>query len=578
METKHGTGVVGLSSGHPKLVTWTMLLTTLALFALAGLPTLWPESARVLNPVAIDTDPENMLSPDEPVRVFHNDKKREFSLHDIVVVGIANETNPDGVFNVESLARIYDLAEFALTLKWPDPRDPERRIGVVEPDILAPSLVDNIEQAGLGAVSFDWLMPAPPKTREEALAVRDRAREIPLFDGTLVSEDGKALSLYLPLTSKDLSYRVRGALLDKVAGWGQTGDAVYITGLPVAEDTFGVEMFIQMGISAPLAMIVIFLVMWWFFRHVRLILAPMIVAMVSAGSTMALLVITGNTIHIMSSMIPIFIMPIAVLDAVHILSEFFDRYPRTRDRRRTMREVMDDLFKPMLFTSLTTAAGFASLALTPIPPVQVFGVFVAIGVLLAWFWTITFVPAFVTFIPEEKLAGFGHRGSDRGQGDGTAMSRWLARLGGATYRRAKLVLTLTIVAVAVAGYGIAQININDNPVKWFQSSHPIRVADRVLNEHFGGTYMAYLALEPGEDGESLAEYVDAFLVRLKARRQVALDEGLTAAAAVFGELDAIAPDQAQGVETKSAFLSALEALVEARADAASARSTTRSIF
>ncbi len=326
MEDKHGGGIVGFASGHPKVVTWLMVLSTLALVALAGLPTLWPDSAKILNEVRIDTDPENMLAPDTPVRVFHNAKKREFSLYDIVVVGIANQTNPDGVFNVESLGRIYDLAEFTRTLKWPDPADPERRIGVVEPDILAPSLVDNIEQAGLGAVSFDWLMPAPPETREEALAVRDRARAIPVFDGTLVSEDGKAISLYLPLTSKDLSYRVRRALLGKVAGWDQTGDEVYITGLPVAEDTFGVEMFIQMAISAPLAMVVIFLVMWWFFRNVRLILAPLIVAMVAAGSTMALLIVTGNTIHIMSSMIPIFIMPIAVLDAVHILAEFYVRF------------------------------------------------------------------------------------------------------------------------------------------------------------------------------------------------------------------------------------------------------------
>jgi uncharacterized protein len=29
-------------------------------------------------------------------------------------------------------------------------------------DIIAPSTVDNIEQGGLGAVTFEWLMPEPP--------------------------------------------------------------------------------------------------------------------------------------------------------------------------------------------------------------------------------------------------------------------------------------------------------------------------------------------------------------------------------------------------------------------------------
>ena len=86
--------------------------------------------------------------------------------------------------------------------------------------------------------------------------------------------------------------------------------------------------------------------------------------------------------HIMSSMIPIFIMPIAVLDSIHILSEFFEKYQKIKSRKKTLLYVMDDLFTPMFYTSLTSFAGFASLALTPIPPVQVFGIFVAAGIMI----------------------------------------------------------------------------------------------------------------------------------------------------------------------------------------------------
>jgi len=198
----------------------------------------------------------------------------------------------------------------------------------------------------------------------------------------------------------------------------------------------------------------------------------------------------------MSSMIPIFIMPIAVLDSIHILSEFFDRYPKIRDRRKTIREVVRTLFRPMLFTSLTSAAGFGSLALTPIPPVQVFGAFVAFGILLAWFLTVTVIPAYVMFIPERSLANFGLAAGSSSSG----MSRVLAWVGGMTYRRARPILVVSLIAMAVAAFGITRISINDNPTRWFKESHPIREADRVMNEHFGGTYMAYLALTPiGED-------------------------------------------------------------------------------
>ncbi len=62
--------------------------------------------------------------------------------------------------------------------------------------------MDNIEQGGPGVVKFEWLMPKPPQTREEAIAVREKAQNIPFLNGTLVSEDGKALAIYILLHIK----------------------------------------------------------------------------------------------------------------------------------------------------------------------------------------------------------------------------------------------------------------------------------------------------------------------------------------------------------------------------------------
>ncbi|MEZ5530657.1 MAG: MMPL family transporter [Porticoccaceae bacterium] len=499
-------GMVHLALNRPKAVTWVMAISTLLVITLAAVPSIWPEKFQPFHHITVDTDPENMLSQDEPVRVFHHEAKERFALSDIVVVGIINHRNPQGVFNAESLGRIYKLTEFAKRLQW----DGE---GVISIDLIAPSTVDNIEQGGLGSVNFSWLMPSPPKSDEDALQVLQRAQHIPFLNGTLVSEDGQALALYLPITKKDLSYRIRSELLDFTSDWADYGDEVHITGLPVAEDTFGVEMFIQMAISAPLAMLVIFLLLWWFFKKLILVVSPMIIAMVSSLVTMGLLIATGNTIHIMSSMIPIFIMPIAVLDAVHILSEFFDRYPVYKDRRKAIEEVMNTLFAPMLFTTLTTMAGFGSLMLTPIPPVQVFGLFIAIGVFLAWLWTILFIPAYIMLIDEQRLEGYGHH---VGEEDHSTLGRVLNATGKLTTRRPGVIMAFTLVAVVVAGYGISKIVVNDNPTRWFEAEHPIRVADRVLNEHFGGTYMAYLELSAPDQATTVDK--QALLQQLSSRQ------------------------------------------------------------
>ncbi|MHC4745544.1 MAG: efflux RND transporter permease subunit, partial [Planctomycetota bacterium] len=532
MNIKHG--ITDFSVRKYKTVTAAIIVITLALGAFIPL-------------IKVDTDPENMLSADEPVRLFHNETKEQFALSDIVVVGVVNNVHPQGAFNPASLARVYELAEFAKELRWSSPEDPNEQIGVVEVDLMAPSTVDHIGQGGPGVVTFEWLMKEPPATQDEADEIKVKAMSNPMLKGTIFAEDGKAICLYLPLTDKHLSHRVYKALNAEIAKF--EGDEEYhITGLPVAEDTFGVEMFIQMAISAPLAMAVIFGLMLLFFRKLVLVISPMIVAMVSVISTMGLLIGLGYPVHIMSSMIPIFLMPIAVVDSVHILSEFFDLYTKEKGRKKTVLEVMDNLFMPMLYTSLTSAAGFASLALTPIPPVQVFGIFVGTGIMIAWLCTILFVPAYVMMIKESSLENFGSASAHAERE--SRLGKLLSAAGGLTYKKAKAILLFALIAGAIAVYGITRIEINDNPVKWFSKNHPIRQADIELNDHFGGTYMAYLVFDANETRADYYEYI-ADLRRRVDERSSELKEDYPNAPQIAAEIDKLLLEKAPGDGTKS---------------------------
>ena len=540
---KPGEVITNAAIRHPRAVVAVAAAVTLTIGLLAGLPSLGVPIPG-LRPVQVDTDPENMLSEDEAVRVFHDRMKERLNLHDMVVVGVVNETHPDGVFNVESLRRIHEVTRYALELTGAAIDEPAGE-GVIEGDVMAPSTVDKVQSLeprpgeAYRGVSLSPLMRQPPQTPEQAAQIRADAMRVPFFRDTLVSADGRALAIYLPISRKDVSYRVYRALQEKIAAL-DGDDQWHITGLPVAEDTFGVEMFKQMAISAPTAMGIIFVLLLVFFRKLVLIVSPMLLALMSVILTMGLLVIAGFPIHIMSSMIPIFIMPIAVLDSVHIISEFFETYQATRDRKKTLIAVMDELFAPMLYTSLTSAAGFASLALTPIPPVQVFGIFVAIGVMAAWVLTVTFVPAYIMLMSPRTLENFGavHDASHEAKAQNTVMGRILHALGGATYRFAKPILAVGAVVLAIAAFGITRINVNDNPIKWFTPSHPIRVADDVLNRHFGGTYMAYLALDAAERPYDPPSFAAEARQRADTRVQsirTQLDNYVAAALAAEGE-------------------------------------------
>ncbi len=467
-----------------------------------------------LSKVVMDTDPENMLMKTEPARIFHNETKKAFELSEIVVLGVVNKKGPDGVFTVETLGRIHELTEFAKTLKWRNPDDSSGMEGVIEVDMVAPSLMDHMSQAGPGTISFEWLMSEPPTTREEALLVREKALSNPLLVGQMVSEDAKALCIYLPLTDKLLSYKVYTALQEKIAGL-EGDEEWHITGLPVAEGAIGVEMFTQMGLGSMLSMAVIFALLFFFFRTVHMIVLPILIATVSIIVTMGAMIAAGYPVHILSSMLPIFLMSVSMVDTVHILSEFFDVYDRRKDRKENIRKVMSTLFTPMLYTSLTTAAGFCSLVFAPIPPAQVFGLFLSIGVLVSWLVTILFVPAYIMFIPDKRLESFGLQ--VREVEKRSLLTRGLRRMGFISWKHSKFVLVLFAGLVLLGVWGIGQIQVNDNYAKRFVGSHPIRKADVALNEHFGGTYMANLILEGKVSPEVIAERKRAMEERMIAR-------------------------------------------------------------
>ena len=460
----------GFPIHHPKLVLVVIGILTV----LAGIQ---------LPKIKIDTDPENMLPADEPVRVMHAAVKDAFNLNDFLVLGVVDD---ETVFTPEILARVKTITDALYDME-----------GVIVDDILAPSEVDDILPEEGGGIRVQTLMEDVPESTEDAQQIVAQIRENPILRGKLASDDGKALAIFIPLENKNYAMEVGSqiqALIDEDHG----EEDYHLAGQPVAQDTFGAAMFQQMALSAPAAFLLIFLLMMFFFRNWRVVAAPMILSVIAVIWTMGLLVGMGYTVHIMSSMIPIFLIPIAVLNSIHILSSVHANYHQKESMEETLYHTMRELFLPMAFTSLTTVVGFASLIATPIPPVQVFGAFVAFGVFVAWLLSLLFIPAYAMLMPASTLENFGqaHEGS-------AAPDSHLQKIYRFSVRYRALVMGGLAVIMIVAGYGVSRIVVNDNPVNWFKAGSPLRVADKVMNEHLAGTYLAYLELAGEDEGAFL---------------------------------------------------------------------------
>ena len=238
-------GLAELGLRWPKAVMLVVALTTLALGAL-------------IVRAEIDTDPENMLPADNPVRTLNRSMRAEFGARDMIVLGIVDER---GVLTSELLTATARLV------------DEIGRLDRVVPE---------------GIVSFKSAGPVPEGelSQDDVDRISGAVDRDPLLAGRVISPDWEGLAVYVPLESKDAANSVSSSikdLLERNDGAGTT--KYYLAGLPLAEEAFGRDMFLQMALLAPLAGMLVFLLMLFFFRKLTLVIGAMLVAMLSVTWT-----------------------------------------------------------------------------------------------------------------------------------------------------------------------------------------------------------------------------------------------------------------------------------------------------
>jgi predicted RND superfamily exporter protein len=458
--------LVGLSVEYPKTVVFLSVL--LAMLFLTQFPKM-----------TTDTNPKNMLPATSAVRVGNDGVEKTFGLYeDMIVLGV---THDQGVVNPGTLARIKRITEEIVLIP-----------GVAARDVASFTTIDNVTMAE-GALRVAPLMTEVPDDEAGLAQLRRALAENPLFINRIISPDGKTTAIYIPLEKGASGKEVADRLREIVRR--EAGEERYaIAGDPVARDTFGAEMFKLMGMFAPMAGMIMFAVAFFMFRSLFLSMAIMAPAMIIIICSMGLIIGLGYPVHIMSSMSPVFLMAIAT-DSIHIFNEFYFRFHESGEKKAAILDTMRAVGKPLIYTDITTAVGFASLMLANIIPVKVFGFGVAFGTMLLLLLSFTLVPALLTFIRVDKIKRV-TASEDLGTSKTTSLLMGLSRIGS---RRPRATLLLGGLLVLVAVFGVSRIHVSNNLVEWFKTGSEIRMADRVLNQALGGTSLAYVVAGAKED-------------------------------------------------------------------------------
>lgn len=343
------------------------------------------------------------------------------------------------------------------------------------------------------ALDVHPLMPQVPTDPAGLAALRAEAMGNPLFLDSLVSRDGSATTIQVEFNiAQDDSpamlqvYQAIVDITDKVQG----DDRIYLSGPPMIAAQTASNMEQDNQTLLPAVLLVILLVLFVSFGRVQGVVAPLLIAIFSLIWTLGLMAACGVKQNIITSIMPVFIISIAVCDAIHFLADYYRNLPPKPDRQAridTAFAVMQQLFWPMFVTCMTTLVGFFSLIWTDVTFIREFGIFTGFGIFFAWLITIVFLPAIVILWKAEPPR-HGLLVSDR-------LDRMIAALGHFARYGRRLAFGMLVAIVLCSWYVVENLTIDNQVIGYFEQDSRIRQDDAAINAKFGGTTPISIMIE-----------------------------------------------------------------------------------
>ena len=228
------------------------------------------------------------------------------------------------------------------------------------------------------------------------------------------------------------------------------------------------------SILIPVMLLVVIFAVGVLLRTVSGTVSTLVVILTSIATAMGIWGWIGGYMTGPSAGSPTVILTLAVADCVHILSTFYYNMRHGMDKTAAIKDSLRVNMQPVFLTSVTTAIGFLTMNFSDAPPFGDLGNIVAIGVMLAFVFSVTVFPALLMVLPTKVKPTAEHKidAMDKLAGFVVGNRKWL----------------LPVSALVIVGFAsfVPNNELNDDFVKYFDKRVPFRQATDFMQDHMSG--------------------------------------------------------------------------------------------
>lgn len=310
--------------------------------------------------------------------------------------------------------------------------------------------------------------------------VRDFVMNKPALINRMISADGRVTGVNIAVLKPEGETQVVFEVVDfarkLVADFEVRYPDInfYLTGSTPYDAAFSEIPAKDNQLLGPLMFSLILLIAGLSLRSVWAVVAVVVLIGLTVGATLGITGWVGASLNAGTAGAPVILLTLSVAYCVHVLVSLRQQMIAGLAQRAAVIEALRINFKPVAITSITTALGFLSLNFSDAPPFRQLGNMVALGVMITFVLSVTFLPAFFCFF---KLK----------QPDTAApMSKILSWCAEFVIRWRKILLPVMGCLIFLLSLGSMRIVLDDNFLEYFDERYRVRQDTDFIETHLTG--------------------------------------------------------------------------------------------
>jgi len=262
---------------------------------------------------------------------------------------------------------------------------------------------------------------------------------------------------------------------------------VHISGITFLNNAFNEASMKDMQTLIPIMYLFIFVMLLFLLKSFTSLVGIVFVIAFSILGAMGMAGWFGIALTPPSASAPTIIMTLAVADSVHFLISLLALMKKGMTKNEAIVESMRINIGPIFLTSITTAIGFLAMNSSDAPPFHDLGNITAMGVMFAFIFSVTFLPAWAAAMPIKVKANMNPDHKDG-----------MTKLADFVIAKQKQLFWGSIAVLIFFAAMIPRVTIDDNFVAYFDKSIDFRTDSDYIIKNLTGINMAFYSIESGE--------------------------------------------------------------------------------